>query len=33
MVKSVNETGALGEIFPVFVAEIPQSVAAIAVRI
>jgi hypothetical protein len=27
MVKCVNETGALGEIFPVFVAEMPQVVA------
>ena len=27
MVKCVNETGALGEIFPVFVAEMPQGVA------
>ena len=27
MVKCVNETGAVGEIFPVFVAEMPQDVA------
>jgi hypothetical protein len=33
MVKSVNETGALGEIFPVFVAEIPQDVADTALQI
>jgi hypothetical protein len=33
MVKCVNETGALGEIFPVFVAEMPQVVAAAVLRI
>jgi hypothetical protein len=33
MVKCVNETGALGEIFPTFVAEMPQAVADAALRI
>src|SRR5262245_11900410 len=33
MVKRVNETGALGEIFPMFVAEMPQAVAGADLRI
>jgi hypothetical protein len=33
MVKCVNETRALGEIFSTFVAEIPQGVAVAALRI
>jgi hypothetical protein len=33
MVKCVNETGALGEIFSTFVAEMPQVVADAVLRI